>query len=752
MPPPSDAREVQPRHTRRPSLIWWGILPLLIPVLTGLLFSWHSLGDLDIWFHLRAGHDLLEGQNVTSVNRYSFTEPDHPWVNHEWMFQILTVLTGPKESPSSNGFELPDVTGWNLMRSALTLLLMLTILTGDRGLFRLRGHEGPTAAAWTGVPVLVGLLLLWPRLTIRPELISYFFLVLLIRWAEQFFLMSSPLQSGAQMDMGSKGGGWVALFDPRHPGGRIFLLTVIWAQFHGFASLAPLLLLMCVLLSPLHARLFRRESRPGTPVPALGQATALVILALIALIMTPNGWNGLLMPFRALGQFSQSQVDLRSTISELVPLKDSPNSLGLTITVYRVSLVWGIVWISVTFGRVSLLRILVFALAALAAWTNQRSIGIYGVAFMLLHTGAGGNPWRFPLPRGFRRPPSTWSAGAGLIITLLAAVLLWPQIVSDNFYLREGVGRRFGSGLNPARYPATAAESMSRAGSRLYFANLDAAAYLLAHTSGRTFIDGRTEAYSADLWAEYLDIKRGDDKALQLLARRRLDAVCLATSGGSFVKLAGQLLDSPDWDLWTAEGAGLLFRPADDNPRKMAATSSGNDRDLLAQAAARTLASAESGSPSRRADFCLAAGHLYKFAGNDAQREAAFRRGLSHKSDHPTLNHNLGTLLLNQGRFQEALPYFLDALQVNGRLAGSALNAGVCQMRLRQPGEAVGSFQQAADIDPDRFEAWVNLSVAQLGSGNRPGAVQALERALELRPRDRRLQKRLRELKGGTRD
>jgi tetratricopeptide (TPR) repeat protein len=750
MPPPSDAKEVQPRHTRRQALIWWGILPLLIPVLTGLLFSWHSLGDLDIWFHLRAGHDLLDGQGVTSVNRYSFTEPDHPWVNHEWMFQILTVLTGPKESPPSNGIELPDVTGWNLMRSALTLLVLLTILSGDRGISRLRGHEGPSAAAWTGVPVLVGLMLLWPRLTIRPELFSYFFLVLLVRWAEQFFRMSSLPQSGVQQDTGSEGGGWVSLFDPRRPGGRIFLLTVIWAQFHGFSSLAPLVLLMCGLLAPLQARLIPRESRPGKQGPALGQAAALVFLAFIALILTPNGWNGLLMPVRALGQFSQSQVDLRTTISELVPLKDSPNSLGLTITVYRASLVWGIVWITATYGRVSLLRVVIFALAALAAWTNQRSIGIYGVAFMLLHTNAGGNPWRFSLPGGFRQPPPALSAIAGLAITLLAAVLLWPQIVSDDFYLREGVGRRFGSGLNPARYPATAAESMIREWSRLYFANLDAAAYLLAHTSGRIFIDGRTEAYSADLWAEYLGIKRGDDQALRLLTERRLDAVCLATSGGSFDKLAVKLLDSPEWDLWTAEGAGLLFRPSNNNSPGAVAASSGNDRDLLVQAAVRTLDSAQSGSPARRADICLAAGHLFKFAGDDAQREAVYRRGLSHKSSHPTLNHNLGTLLLNQERFQEALPYFQDALEVNCRLAGSALNAGVCQMRLRQPDEAVRSFQQAAAIDPDRFEAWVNLSVALLGTGNRPGAVRALEKALELRPRDHRLQQRLKELKGGT--
>ncbi len=756
MPPPSAVTKVQPRHARRLSRVWWGVLPLLIPVLTGLLLSWHSLGDLDIWFHLRAGRDLLNGQGVTEVNRYSFTEPDHPWVNHEWMFQVLTALTGPNNSFSPGGNTPPDVTGWNLMRSALTLLLLLAILGGDGGISRLLGREGPSAAAWSGVPVLAGLMLLWPRLTIRPELFSYIFFVLLVRWAEQFFRMSSQAPSRVAADAGPRDAGWSALFDPRRPGGRVLLLTVIWAQFHGFASLAPLVLLMCVLLSPLQARLFPGEAPQGSRGPAMIRMAALVFLALIALIMTPNGWNGLLMPVRALGQFSQTKVDLRTIISELVPLQDSPNSLGLTITVYRASLVWAIVWIVATFGRVSLLRILVFALAGLAAWTNQRSVGIYGVAFMLLHTGAGGNPWRFSLPRRLTAPPPTLMAIAGLAMTLLTAGLLWPQIIGDDFYLGEGVGRRFGAGLNPARFPMAAAEAMARKESRLYFANLDAAAYLLAHTPGRIFIDGRTEAYSADLWAEYLGIKRGDEKAVGLLAKRRVDAVCLATGGGSFDQLAVRLLDSPDWDLWTAEGAGLLFRQADESSRQTAPSGNGDDSgipaDILARAAARTLAAAERGSPARRADLCLAAGHLYVFAGNDEQQEAAYRSGLSYKSDHPTLNHNLGNLLLDQQRFQDALPHFQGALEVNGRLAGSALNAGVCQMRLGKPDEAVRLFRRATAINPDRFDAWFNLSVALLRTGNQPGAVSALEKALELRPRDPRLQQRLRELKRGIRD
>jgi len=739
MPVPSDAREARSGHTRRQSKIWWGILPVIIPVLTGLLLSWHSLGDLDIWFHLRAGHDLLDGQGVTSVNRYSFTEPDHPWVNHEWMFQVLTALTGPATPPSVNGVESPNVTGWNLMRSALTLLLLLTILGGDRGISRLLGREGASAAAWTGVPVLAGLLLLWPRLTIRPELFSYLFFVLLVRWAEQYFRISP---ARVPTDGEPPDGGWMALLDPRRPAGRILLLTVAWAQFHGFASLAPLLLLLGMVLAPIQTRLFGDARQPG---PAIGSAALLVLLAVIALILTPNGWNGLLMPIRALGQFSQSQVDLRSTISELVPLRDSPNSLGLTITFYFAGLAWGIVWIVGTFGRVSLLRILVFALAAFAAWTNQRSIGFYGVAFMLLHTGAGANPWRFSLPRKWPSVPPVLIATAGLTVTVIAAGIYWPQIINDDFYLREGVGRRFGSGVNPAHFPVTAAETMSSQDGLTYFANLDAAAFLLAHTPGRIFIDGRTEAYSADLWAEYLDIKRGDKAALGILAdKRRVDAVCLATGGGSFDQLAVQLLNSPDWDLWTAEGSSLLFRPARPAGR-------GTRNKILFQAAARTLAAADSGSPARRADICLAAGHLYMFAGNKVQRESAFRRGLSYRPDHPTLNHNLGNLLLDEQRYQDALPHFIDALEVNGRLAGSALNAGVCHMRLGNPDEAAGFFRRAAAIDPGRFEAWVNLSVALQRTGDKPGAIRALEKATELRPRDPRLQQQLQRLKSGTR-
>ena len=750
MPANPGAHPTGPESSRRLSSAWWGAPALLVPLLTGILLSWHSLSDLDIWFHLRAGRDLLAGHGVTSTNLYSFTEPNHPWVNHEWMFQALTALTGPSGAVPSTTEAVPDVMGWNLMRSFLTLLLVLTLIGGDGGWDRLRGRSGSAAAAWSGVPILVGLLLLWPRLTIRPELFSYLFFVVLVRGVEQVFRRPGPLATGAREPAAHHPDRWTHLIDPRRPAGRVILLTIIWAQFHGFASLVPLVLLLGWMLNPAQIRLNPLET------PSRGsqrrRGIILVGLSLIALTLTPNGWNGLLMPVRALGQFSQNQVDLRTTVSELVPLQDSPNSLALTIAVYRACLVWGLIWIVGTWGKVSLLRILVFALAGVAAWSNQRSIGFFGVAFILLHAGAGSHPWRFHPPGRLPALRPGVLAVIGLAITLLAAGFMWPRILNDDFYLKEGVGRRFGSGLTPAHYQFKAMATLASQKNPPVFANLDAAAFLLANTSARPFIDGRTEAYSPGLWSEYLVIKRGDEQSLKHLSQRAVSSVCLATGSGAFDRLADRLLISPTWDLWTAEGAGLLFRPRGSAKVAPMPSSPSVRRGILEQAALKTLALDGGESSARNADFCLAAGRLYRFADNDERREAAYRRGLDFKSNHPTLNHNLGNLLLNRNEFQEALTHFQAALAVNPRLVGSALNAGVCQMRLGRPADAAQSFRRAVALDSGRFEGWVNLSAAYLGSGDRKGAISAIKRALEIRPADSRLQQRLRELNLGARN
>jgi len=49
-----------------------------------------TLADADLWGHLRFGLDMIAAKSLPLVDTYSFTS-DRPWVNHEWLAELLTA-------------------------------------------------------------------------------------------------------------------------------------------------------------------------------------------------------------------------------------------------------------------------------------------------------------------------------------------------------------------------------------------------------------------------------------------------------------------------------------------------------------------------------------------------------------------------------------------------------------------------------------------------------------------------------------
>lgn len=714
--------EQAPTTTSRQGLL--GLPAIAMVLLMAALLSWHSLTDLDIWFHLRAGRDLLAGGGFPHINTYSFTHPQFPWLNHEWLFQVITTWTAPTAALTSD-----LVTGWHAMRLTLVMALMLVLTLGDGQIGRLRYSANPTAVAFGALAAGVGLLLIWPRFNLRPELLSYLFFVLLVRAGENHYRRPAPAQ------IWQDGSLW-----------RLFGLIVIWAQCHGFAAIGPVILLLLALLRPLYGD----GSEPRRPLDSW-PATAVwapVLLGVVALLLTPNHWRGLLFPLRALGQLSSGPVDLTQTVSELVPLLETANSLYLTIWVFKVSLVWSALFALLGWRRVSPLRVVLVAATAFAALSNQRNIALYGLSFVLMHTGYQGawpSAWwrqKLRIANWPALPPVVPAAAATLLMVI--GVAFWaPKVVSNEFYLSEGVGRRHGPGMTPAIYPQQAALALGAEQSSRTFANLGAAAFLLGTTDARLYIDGRTEAYPQTQWAAYLQLRRGGPPAMSMLNQEKVSAVILALGSGAFDELAANLTKSPAWQVVAADAGGVLFVPRN-------ATHTGSSTAVLKQAADNLLATPEH-DPTRRADFCLAASELYELSGNAAGAQRALVVGLEARPTHPTLNHNLGNILMAAGDFPAALPHFQAAVAVNHSLAGSALNAGVCQMRLKQIPAAIESFRQSLSIDSNQVGGWVNLAVALRNSGHHAEAITALEKATALRPDDAKLQGQLQQWRRGNR-
>jgi len=709
-------------------LSWCWLLALVAT--TGLL-SWHSLSDRDVWLHARVGRDILYEGRIPDTNTYSFTFPDTPWVNHEWAFQVVVAACAPPtDDPGRN------VGRWHALRSSLALGLILVLLLGDGGRARLRGESGAGALLGAGAGLLLGLGLLWTRLILRPELVSFICLVIVLRNIERAL---APEAVRAAPD-------WRTWLDPRRPGGRALVVTLVWVQFHGFAAAVPVLWLLGLvgaLLGPvLRIGPHVTDRRPGAR-RALAVGLGGAVLALAALAVSPNGVAGWTHPLRAVGQFGGQRPDLGNIISELVPLLETTNALGTTLFLFRLSLFWGALWIIAQWGRIPLLRVLVWLAAIGIALAGQRGLGPYAVAFMLLHTSPTTGP-RAPWSRWFARPGRRAALAPAATAVLLAtlAVLVWPRVADDRFYLGEGVARRFGGGLTPAHAPVDAALWLAGHGADRVVANVDAAGCLLAGTNARLWIDGRTEAYPPEAWRAYAILRQGGEPALTLLQRDRPDAVCL-TNGGVFAPLARDLVASTAWRLAHAGEAATVYVPATDPaPGTTPATRAA---DLLRRAEDVELGTA------RRADLCLAGSFLRDLAGDRDGALAALRRGAALRPDHAVLRHNLGTALMAREEVVVARAEFLAALAANPRLADAAVNAGVCALALGDTEAAEVDFRRALAVNPRQFQAWANLGGVLARRGDTAGALEAVSRALELRPGDARLRTARDRLRGEVR-
>jgi len=679
-----------------------GLLGLTVVLL------WHTTGDLDLLLHDRVGQDILDGQGIPDTNGFSFTAPAHRWVDHEWAFQVLVAAVG---NLSHAADAVDRDAGWRWLRLALGLGLVTVLLADQRW--------GRNARAWLlGLVGLMVLALLWTRLTLRPELVSAIMLVLVTNRVE------------AHLRERSTAPHWRLMIDPRRSGGQATWLTLIWYQCHGFAVLAVLIWLLAGLLDRGAAPASQRWRRAGFGA----------LFALLAGLATPNGLSGLVYPLRALAQFSGDQPDWHRTISELVPLLETRGALATTLVVFKVSLVWSVLWMVATWPRRSWLRIALFLLALSAAWQGQRNLGLYAVALAMLHGGpttAAPIPWSRFRARLNRIDP---------LVSLAMAPVPWtvtgrwcPTLLPSQFYLNEGVARRTGAGLTPAVYPLAQARLLATRPDARVANTVDAASSLIHARAGQISIDGRTEAYPTSAWRQYLEFKAGGAATDRQLQTWRPGAVCLAHRNPASHAIIRALATDPAWTMASADAAGVLYLPADQSPQDH-----GLEPWRLSARRLRDRLGAD--ADVRQVDEAVAWAGLLTLLGDDALGEDLLIRAERAQPRHPVVAHNLGNLLLARQDFSGALRRFETAARLNRRAAPPLVNAGNCLFNLQRVQDAADAFEAAIRRDPGNFEAWANLAEARRHSGDRDGAGEAYRRALELRPGDERLRQRARAL------
>ena len=134
-----------------------------LALLVGFSLYWFSdtIADPDLWGHIRFGQDILETGSIVQIDRYSYRTGDQPWINHEWLSEVIFAVLYNRSGPA----------GLVVFKVLLSLLIF--------GLWY--AHLGRCGLGpWCSVALLV-LISIPFRMglgTIRPQIFTYFFFFL----------------------------------------------------------------------------------------------------------------------------------------------------------------------------------------------------------------------------------------------------------------------------------------------------------------------------------------------------------------------------------------------------------------------------------------------------------------------------------------------------------------------------------------------------------------------------------------------
>lgn len=93
-----------------------------------------------------------------------------------------------------------------------------------------------------------------------------------------------------------------------------------------------------------------------------------------------------------------------------------------------------------------------------------------------------------------------------------------------------------------------------------------------------------------------------------------------------------------------------------------------------------------------------------------------------------------GSLALRNSQPQQAISLIRQGLQLDGKNAGAFFDLGNAQILLNRPTDALGSFEKAAGLRRDFWEAINNQALVLFDLGRRPEAIGRWRRVLKIKP------------------
>ena len=600
---------------------FWGGLCAIGIIALAFLMNFHTVGNNDMFWHLKAGQIIFETHQVPHQDLFSFTVPGREWIDAQWLFQLVIYLL----------YRVSGFAGVIIMASllsALTWFLILAPALNPRKYFSL------------SLLALVSLQAASARFIHRPELLTCFFLAL------ELFLIHKY----------RRGKKTALYFLPA--------LLLFWVNSHGLWPLYFVILgafLAEEIVAVLNLRIPGMAQR-SSPVPARASAIRITLILLGSLSVTllnPYGLRGALFPISLFTEISSANAaslsitDLQSPLSSDFPWFERLPFIALLVFSTL------IVLLLLRKRRANLTALLLWTSFLYLALTAERNTALLAMIVAGPLAGAlaeANDNGIFPLPALSRRLKGLRPLGAGLV--LLAMALIGADLVTSRFYVQNRAFTRFGIGALESDYPIRAAETLkavaaaSGAPAPLKIFSDFNSGYLIwaGYPEWKVYFDPRLELYGEEMIRNYF--RASTDWRFFEEQDRKYDFDAVVITPEQFVKnLIVHLYRDPGWALVHLDGFSVVF--VKDKPALRPGI--GQYRIDFREGFASRLPAGLSGPGLARERRTR--GMVIFALGAPEAALAELKAGLVLDPENISMNYYAGLALSMMRRYQEAIPY-----------------------------------------------------------------------------------------------
>ncbi len=514
---------------------FWDRLNYVVGILAiGVVFGMTAfmasieIKDLDLWLHLKMGQYISENKVVPDHDVLSCSISGKPWVNHEWLFQVILYQV----------WHQWDFNGLINMQVGIVFFTMLILL--------LIGYSKERQFLTAGALFLI-LLVYQTRFTIRPDIYSLLFFVLFI-WILSWFI------------------------NKRWSMWALVVIQILWTNIHGFFFFGPLLVALAIISEFLKRRVplpweWNQSGRLNDDEYARIKKTFLLLL--LACCVNPLTFQGAWYPIGVfLGMGSGSSKIFFAHITEL----QKPITLATIWTgqnsFYKAMIIFSALILFFNRRRIDISTVFIWVIFLVFSLAAVRNMVFFSVAaYLVLMANASTVQWERIVPIYFTQKRFKFITAIFVkVIFMFFIINEGTKIASNGYFDFDTFERKseFGD-VSKRSFPYHAVDFLvNNQVKGNFFNDFNSGAYLIGrcYPNIKVYIDGRTEEYGSDFFERYQKIWReGDAKVFQEDAQKYNITGVFLNNNNQLIseKTIKMFYNLPDWKVVYFNYDGIIF-------------------------------------------------------------------------------------------------------------------------------------------------------------------------------------------------